>query len=294
MIPFEVCQYEFDGETFVSEIEDFEIVRRQTNEKSDISDCIITLADERLERTVYITFNSSYWDTGGWMCESYEITRAEDYKLMDSVVYDTDRFLAELNMLGFYSVTQTCVEEKPGYSCCEYTIGEEYPYLSCSGIATGTAELQRQSDAGKSLYNWRSALDTSNISYEWTISGHWRAENVPEFIRGFAHHQLNWFELNISEAVIQPYSYYDGYFSYQYEYEEDAWSRPQKYSMSGVKTDGIELYGETPINMYLELGTLGHSEYSIRIYPSYAEMANKESTLHGLRYGKFAPLLKVG
>lgn len=298
MIPSEILSYELEGDLHMSEITDLEIIRQQTNEKSDIAECTLTLTDEYLRRTVYITLVSTYWDTGGWMLESYEVTQSEEYEIIGNMIYDPNMFQSQINMLGYQSTDKTCIEEENGYSEYIFTVAEQFPYLSYTGDIAVMAQLQQGNNMeGETTYYWETYIDTSDISYSWSITGHWRAEEIPSMNRGLSFERgKSWAELQIYDADTTYYNmddtYNDHYYSYKLSYEEIKFNTPS--IRSGEKTTGkIMLLGSDKSDMHLKIGpnTINWGvECVVEIYPSYAQIAVAE---YMDTYGSFVPLEKI-
>ena len=71
ILPEDIVSYMLENELYQSEVTNLEIERRQTNNKSDTVDAIISLEDDYTERTIYATLHLEYYDTGGWQIDSW-------------------------------------------------------------------------------------------------------------------------------------------------------------------------------------------------------------------------------
>jgi len=305
MIPIEVLQYEIDGELRTSIIDDIEIVRQQTGEKSDISDCIVKLTDDYLNRTVYITINSAYWDKGGWMIDSYSITQPEKYEFVDGVIYNKDNFIVELTSMGFNYSEEICDVEEQGYSSYIYQVSDNLENLSYNGSVYATATLHQSCSDTTTVYYWEQSIDTTGISYEWLIIGNWHAENIPAYNDDFLHKV----DIAITNAVFKPCKVYgipaDNYCEYQLiGTEQSTWGgkliNSPKTITGAIAYEIMEEHGNTPFDMYLEFALgyyVGHwgstgGTCTVEIYPTYAQIAGGDKNLHG-SHGKFITLEKI-
>ena len=78
-IPETITTYKLNGQLYSQEIKDINIVRRQTEGKSDFIECEIRLEDENLERTVYADLYLTKYDTGEWILDNWSPYASEDY-----------------------------------------------------------------------------------------------------------------------------------------------------------------------------------------------------------------------
>lgn len=179
ILPTEVLQYELDGECFTSKVTDFVILRQQTNGKSDVADCKITLEDENLIRTAYIRLESSYWAQGGWMLDDYVVNAAEEF--MPKAEIDKNRVLDVLNAYGYTDYDEVSYEESAGFSVGEYSINEEHRYLTMHGNVSAEAELVNNENMSyPTRYSWATVMDDSLLQTDWNIGGMWYGESYSE------------------------------------------------------------------------------------------------------------------
>lgn len=180
MIPQEILTYYLDDNEYLSSVSQLEITRRQTNEKDDYAECVVDLIDNNLNRRVYISFTTKYYDKGGWMLESWNIYKNEEYKATDNS-YDTDL----LKQQGFDICMSICstegsgvkkVSETKGENCVKmlFEIFSQNNYWSASGEVVGTAFLTTNDDYKyPKQYIWNTEFDFSSVDEEWNIMGTW-------------------------------------------------------------------------------------------------------------------------
>jgi len=283
MIPIEVLQYEIDGELRTSIIDDIEIERQQTEEKSDIADCVVKLTDDYLNRTVYITINSAYWDKGGWMIDSYDVTRPEEYEFVDGVIYNKDNFIVELISMGFNWTEEICDVEEQGYSSYVYQVSDNLENLSYNGSVYATATLHQSHSDTTTSYYWEQNIDTTGVSYEWLIIGNWHAENIPSYDMEV----LNSADITIFDSFFGPCTIYGTYAENCCEYkltceEQSIWLDGSLMGSPETRVGeqiycSIEEHGQTPFDMYLSMCLKYRPNFDMKclmeIYPTNARIA---------------------
>ena len=69
----EITEYYIEGSLESFDIEDVELLRRQTNDKTDTADCNILLSHSNYEGKVNATLHFEYYDQGGWQLFDWNI-----------------------------------------------------------------------------------------------------------------------------------------------------------------------------------------------------------------------------
>lgn len=179
MIPYDVMNYSLDGVNHTSEIELFEVERLQVDEKDCIADCIVTMKDENLERTAYITMHLKHWDRGGWQLDAWEPFDEEECMVLTE--FNMDRFKEEIVNKGFLAdaiIGCESPQPKGANIVALYEIDQYFANLNAWGEIIAESNFT-SSNTYPQQYNWEIALDTtSNMEYDWDITGEWMIENM--------------------------------------------------------------------------------------------------------------------
>lgn len=277
ILPTEVLQYELDGECFTSKVTDFEILGQQTNGKSDVADCKITLEDENLIRTAYIRLESSYWDQGGWMLDDYVVNAAEEF--MPKAEIDKNRVLDVLNAHGYTDYDEVSYEESAGFSVGEYSINEEHRYLTVHGNVSAEAELVNNENMSyPTRYSWATVMDDSLLQTDWNIGGTWYGESYSE---SFFSNPNEEYKPSLRVTI----SFYDviqnddnsGEFSYNIKSAFDS-VKGGEGSYDNVGTSSWECMGSGVSDMLLNLYVYdGYHSFTLAIYPDTAAISSLNS-----------------
>lgn len=304
LIPDEVIRYTLDGEEYIPEITQLEILRQQFSEKDCVTECKISLEDDNLSRQEYIQLNCTYWDTGGWGLESWEELQPPQYTPL--VPLGEDRFLAYFENLGYSrdSFERYDAYDEDGHlldgmdalfnglltdntftqQCTVYQMQEVYPNLTVSGMTPAYGTFIMTAEFPRSFY-WYIEADTSWLSYDWTISGKWHCE----FTRKVEH----WFkyidkQYSVDVDLQLGYGDYDG----------DGMSFPVQgqFTINGERIEDLHSWNYahwTEDNSLYTTHLTYDGLYSVmfnndddfhcklRFYPDYAEVAIVKSSWDG-------------
>ena len=85
------------GQTFVLNVDDVKIEKRQKDEKSDIIYCTVEASDENYRLITDCSLYSNYYDEGGWILDDYGVD-SQEVKLLTGVPQE----LAETEINKFY------------------------------------------------------------------------------------------------------------------------------------------------------------------------------------------------
>ena len=157
----------------VFEVDDFEILRRQTNkeEKTDKADCKIIVHNKSYEGVFNYTLYSNYYDKGGWQIDSYEPCGEEEIKaktntlpaeIIENEVTKYNEFFGELTFL------EDSFDAKTGIITRKYAVGNSFKYLTTSGELTIEYSLRYWDGE----YFWEPAY--SDIKQEWSLGKQYR------------------------------------------------------------------------------------------------------------------------
>ena len=132
----EILNYQLeDGTMIKSTVQSFEVVSSQTKDKHDCSEIKVVLKDDFLERTLYITSESSKYNQG-WMIDSKKVTQA-DFKIIGEI--DQEYVTAYLS--NERNDTENLVFQQPGldlvqsglknFSITSSTVQDDSFFLVC-------------------------------------------------------------------------------------------------------------------------------------------------------------------
>jgi|GEM_PF-5761145 len=187
MLPSKILTYEVAGTTgtYVSEVESLVIERRQTRENRDFADCKITLTDEYLRRTIYLTLHLEYYNKGGWMVDSWErydndkIEILKPFESPDEVrqVLEKQGF-SNLSFVQSDSGAEVGVDES--FYQYVYEVNDTYENVTFSGAIVVSGVISQYSisnyDPSSFLYRWDRENYPVNLEVEWDIVGSWYAQ----------------------------------------------------------------------------------------------------------------------
>lgn len=176
MIPQEILTYYLDGNEYQSSISQLEITRRQTNEKDDYAECLVDLVDSNLNRRVYISFTTKYYDKGGWMLEDWNIYKSEEYLAIENSC-DTN-MLAEksVDICRECDLEASMVSETESENCVTmvFEVIGQGVYWSASGEVVSKTILTTDDDYEyPKHYIWDTEFDFSSVDDEWNLIGAW-------------------------------------------------------------------------------------------------------------------------
>lgn len=167
--------------TVKSSFKSFDIIRRQTNGKSDYAECKIVLTDEYMDRTMKIGMHLNYYDKGSWFLDNWTVISEDAPKINKK--YDLNRLKNYLENEGYALASDLTVKNDPGK--LEY-VGElksiSYPNMDYSGQVEASVTFERKDFEN---YLW-------NITYmphedrKWNITGNWYGE---PFTHGFDYNE---------------------------------------------------------------------------------------------------------
>lgn len=179
----EVAKYRIDGIEEEFSIDDVTLVRRQTNEKQDVSDCTISLSHPSYRCEVNVTLHYEYYDEGGWFLEEWKIndTQMQPLQGVSSGVSD----YAENELKRFYPNAvaisgETGLKEIDGVTTDVYAY--KVPYLSVligdTGmelVEGGIIKIVFRFSALEGGYAWIEDWDASSFSQHFShYRGAWR------------------------------------------------------------------------------------------------------------------------
>lgn len=271
MIPKEVLTYTLDGVSYTSSVSNFEVARQQTNEKDCVADCVITMEDENLIRTAYITMYLNYWDKGGWQVDDWEANSTEDYVVVSE--YSTERFLDAIMAKGFQreGIQEIEVERNDlKHVVATYSVNQEYMNINAFGDIIAESYLN-YSDSYPQEYAWSTFIDTSEMMYQWDIRGDWyidlkyevSSQNVESYIT------ITDMVENITSDTNEPFYHISGEATtyYKGETHDEIFDRWDWAWIKGTEFSDMHLLFELD---YGAGGFYGSAPLYIRFFPEHA------------------------
>lgn len=86
-VPEIILKYEFMGRQNTSTVEDFKVIRQQTNGKDNYTEACAVLKSSLITRNVKLAFDCYYYDIGGWQVDSVSLLEVETI-ITDQNLYD--------------------------------------------------------------------------------------------------------------------------------------------------------------------------------------------------------------
>lgn len=172
-IPQELLTYTWNNETCTPSIESLTVERRNTEDDMDDAFCVVHLADEKIERTLYVEIMSVKYDEGGWGLTSWNEYKTEEYKIKEEFVKKLEEQYVEENNYFIKNPQYTFSDNNNKMTVC-YDASADYKYLSITGQVTRDYELSFDNETYPHEFSWRgSSYDLSNTYFGWKIDGKW-------------------------------------------------------------------------------------------------------------------------
>ena len=172
-IPQELLTYKWNDETCTSSIESLTVERRNTEDDMDDVFCVVHLADEKIERTLYVEMMSAKYDTGGWGLTSWNEYKTEEYKIKEEFAKKLEEQNVEENDYFIKNPQYTFSDNNNKMTVC-YDASVECKYLAVSGQVTRDYELSFDNETYPHEFSWKgSAYDLSNTYFAWLLDGKW-------------------------------------------------------------------------------------------------------------------------
>jgi len=184
ILPEDIVSYMLENELYQSEVTNLEIERRQTNNKSDTVDAIISLEDDYTERTIYATLHLEYYDTGGWQIDSW--SPYSDEICTPKIAPDENKILQKAKNAGVTNMEKTdeYLDLSSGTYTCTYSVSEEHAYITFKGdlyISAYFAHERVDTDRGMMTHcSWEYEREDGTLIPEWNVLGNWSGNEGPK------------------------------------------------------------------------------------------------------------------
>ena len=183
----EVLTYELDdGTTIRSSVQDFEILSSRTTDEHDSSEVKVVLSDDLLERTLYISTESTKYNQG-WLIDYMTVTEIS-FNLIGEI--DQNSILSYLSEdrianygqgnisnyrtlggieAGLYNLTATSTSIQDNAFVVVYEVNDSHQYADISGTIYVRVDLTMSADASSgACYVTRSfEVDTEGVTTNW-------------------------------------------------------------------------------------------------------------------------------
>lgn len=196
-LPTELRTIDISGTSTILGVEQFNLLLRKTTDDIDEVHCELILNDGSYIHTVECMLTYTYYDTGGWVLDFWEVTSAELASIDGLSQYDADYELSlyyfdtfELQSQTFDSQNQIC-------------------YSSYNVSYTGTNYSYNGSVTLESFFvdNWFSGYWMHELRYddafEWDLAGTW-AGGKDEILDYYDNNDVDAFVLYIDMNAISP------------------------------------------------------------------------------------------
>ena len=177
LIPEEILLYSLDGNEKKMSVNNVAIERRQTNNKEDIVYAIITMEDSYIHRTAFYILTINYYDTGGWIIDSWE--KYQETKAFPLLPPSEALITSHLNrrFKNFSFISSNIDNLKYGHCSFVYQVNDNEQNLSRSGQTTINYTL-----IGSDDLSWRPVINNDQINITWNLSGNWNVSHRGEIV----------------------------------------------------------------------------------------------------------------
>lgn len=177
MLPDTLTSYEMDNEIHNQDIENINIIKRNTDSDNDFIECEITLKDEYFERIIYVDLYLTNYETGGWMIDSIEPYANETITILHGPDdTEIDNYLSEYGYPGLKQYQDETDHSDGQKYIRHYSLDESHQYADFKGTLTYIASLHKV--YGNDYYDypsfsWDESIDISQMDVDWKIEGTW-------------------------------------------------------------------------------------------------------------------------
>lgn len=172
----QITEHSINGVPEQFSLENVVLERRQTNEKTDTSDCIISLSNANYTCEINVTLIYEYFDQGGWYLEDWEINNTKINPLVgvpdDMIAYAED----ELKSIYPDAILASKTSDLVGSTSVPtevlvYDIPKNFSAIGETGIEiidSGSIKSIYTFDNIGNGYSWNHIWDDSALTQAWT------------------------------------------------------------------------------------------------------------------------------
>lgn len=165
----EFAEFELDGKKYSSELSDFKITERETEDGEDEAVCEVTFTGDMLDRTIYIIVESEKENPFKWDVEDIITYRSPDIKLSESYANTIAESYEVEGLSNFRNESDDGLEYK-----FTYDIDDKREMLSVTGEVTFYGDISFDNSPNSDLYTYSKYIDLSNANIETSIEGTYR------------------------------------------------------------------------------------------------------------------------
>ena len=181
----ELLNYQLDDGTVIkSKVKEFEVISNRTKNKQDTSEVKVVLADDFLERTLYITAESSKYKQG-WMIDSKRVTQAGfeivgelDQKYIVSYLSndrsDTENLIFQQSGLDLiaagldnFEITSSTVQDESCFLVCDVNDSHRFADIYGTLYVRVDINMYLDPDTCECTVRRNVQLDTEALITEW-------------------------------------------------------------------------------------------------------------------------------
>lgn len=183
----DILTYQLDDGTIkTSQLDEFEVLSSRTIDDHDSSDVRVVLSDDMIERTLFISAESTKYDQG-WLIDSITVTDSS-FRLIGDI--DQDYIISYLSQdrsdnygqgnisnyrtlngiaVGFNNLTKTSSTIQDDSYFAEYDVNDSYQYADISGPLYVRVDLSMNTsvNTGACFIRRSISMDTESLSTEW-------------------------------------------------------------------------------------------------------------------------------
>lgn len=177
----ECLQLDIHNDEFF-EIDDFEIIRRQTNKETKVDDvdCKVTMSNENYEVILNYKLHLNFYDEGGWQLDGYELLDGEEIKVKNNTLPDAvkesemDGYIENYGKMNF---VEEVFDAETGNVIRKYSVNNDFNYLSVSGDITVEYKLCK-TDWDDKVYMWVPDYE-DNVVQTWKLQSKYKFDAKP-------------------------------------------------------------------------------------------------------------------
>ncbi len=152
------------------QVVDFDVTEHSTSGNADIAHCMITMEDEYIKKTAYVTLYSTKFNTG-WIVDSWD----ETADAIVTIKYQPDKEYLK-NLYGFNNINllEDNFDAEAGLYKYVFTVNEFHKYADFTGRVELIAEKVQSYNYVDELpiYGW-SYRSNEDLNVNWKVSGAW-------------------------------------------------------------------------------------------------------------------------
>ena len=174
-LPDTITTYLMDGEAHTQEVETLEVIKRNTDQDTDFVECEIVLTDDYLERTVYADLYLTYYETGGWLIDTWSAYGSESAVPLKAPDGETAMQTVCAMYPGAVRTEEDTSMLEQGICTVSFQVDEKHTYADFLGTCTVEETFSGWDASAEEMaaYDWTEQVLTDGVQVDWKIEGVW-------------------------------------------------------------------------------------------------------------------------